>query len=171
MNDPRNFNIFFEYNNFEIPAYSFGWEELYIKSNFMDRAIYYIEKITEKTNNKKRSLNKNFNKQILTVCFEEFVMTPNIYMNKIESMLGTKIIDSTIKMLKKQNVPRKKFSDGIELDIYKRCGWEKPKKNLSELEELEIRRKFVKKFASEKAIRILDVLCKIYEEKFMKNLL
>ena len=38
--------------------------------------------------------------------------------------------------MKKQNIPRKKVSDGISLDIYKRCGWVPPDKKLSEAEEL-----------------------------------
>ena len=29
--------------------------------------------------------------------------------------------------MKKQKVPRKMIGDGLDLDIYRRCGWEPPK--------------------------------------------
>lgn len=167
MNTPRNFNLFFEFDKKDIPAFAYGWEKLFLNSNNMDKAIFYIQKITEKVNIKKKKIKSKYKNQVLTVCFEKFVLNPNNYLKKIEQLLETKVIDATWDMLKKQNVPRTKFSDGIELDIYKRCGWEKPKKNLTELEELELRRDYVGMFASSSALKALDNLCKNYEEKYM----
>ena len=169
MNTPRNFNLFFEFNKKTVPAFTYGWEKLFLNSNNMDKAIFYIQKITEKSNEKKRKIKTKYKNQVLTVCFEHFVINPNDYLKKIEQLLDSKTIKSTWDMLKKQNVPRKKFSDGIELDIYKRCGWEKPKKNLTELEELTIRRDYVSMFASSSALKVLDNLCDNYEEKYMIN--
>ena len=39
-------------------------------------------------------------------------------------------------------MPRTKVADGIDLDIYKRCGWTKPIESLTEYEELELSIKF-----------------------------
>ena len=61
-------------------------------------------------------------------------------------------------MLKKQKVPRKKISQGIDLEFYRRCGWEPSKNGLSEKKELEIRRNFVKEFSSASAFAISDFL-------------
>lgn len=171
MNTPRNFNLFFEFNKKDVPAFSYGWEKLFLSSNSMDKAIYYIKKISEKTIEKKKRIKNKYKNQVLTICFEKFVTKPDEDLKKIEKMLDTKVINSTLDMLKKQNVPRSKYSEGIELDIYKRCGWEKPKNNLTELEELEIRRNYVSKFASSSALKILDGLCESYEKKHMKNYL
>ena len=69
--------------------------------------------------------------------------------------------------MKKQKVPRKKISDGIPLTIYKRCGWEPPDPNITELEELNKRRQFaIDKGASRDALETLDKLSEDYENNY-----
>ena len=115
------------------------------------------EKFKSKFNN---LLNKNF----LTIVFEKFVKKPEIYIKSIENLIGERFSNHTLRVMKKQNVPRKNIVDGISLSIYRRCGWEPPRKNLTEKEEYNIRKDFVKKQgASDNAIDALDVLCKKYE--------
>ena len=43
-------------------------------------------------------------------------------MDQITNSLQTEITDKTRTMMVKQNVPREKFADGIDLEIYRRCG-------------------------------------------------
>jgi hypothetical protein len=53
-------------------------------------------------------------------------LNPLPYLKKVEKLIGTKVTRLTRKMLRKQNVPRNKVSDGISFNVYKRFGWEPP---------------------------------------------
>ena len=162
----RDINIYYDYLGNEVPFFSYGWENLYKKSNPVEKAIYYMK--YENDRRKKFKLN---NKEILKDCylniiFEKFVKSPSAYIDKIQNLIGVKFNKYNFKVMKKQNVPRKNIVDGVSLSIYKRCGWEPPKKGLSEREELDLRRDFVKKQgASEHAISTLDDLCREYENE------
>ena len=77
-----------------------------------------------------------------------------------------------LKLPQKNKIPRKKISDSISLDIYKRCGWEPPIKNFNEKEELNHRRNFIiKNNARKKYIDIIDKLSYEYEDKYMRSIL
>ena len=72
--------------------------------------------------------------------------------------------------MKKQNVPRKKIPDGINLEVYKRYGWKAPIDGYSELEELELRKNYViKSNIKKKYLDILNGLSFNYENKYLKN--
>ena len=99
--------------------------------------------------------------------FEKFVIDPWPYMTQAEEMIKSKITKKTKKIIKKQNVPRKRISDGIPLAIYKRCGWEPPAKGLTEREELDKRRQFaVEQGASKHALDVLDQISDDYEKNY-----
>ena len=83
------------------------------------------------------------------------------------ALIGTKMNKSTKDMLKNQRVPRVKYSDGIDLEIYKRCGWEPSKEGLSEKEEIDLRMSYVKKDASKNAMKVMKQLCYDYEKKYI----
>ena len=63
--------------------------------------------------------------------FEKFVVEPMPYLEKIAAALDSKITVTTRNMMRKQNVPRKLSSEGIFLELYRRNGWEPPKKDSS----------------------------------------
>ena len=65
-------------------------------------------------------------------------------------------------------MPRDKIADGIELDIYKRCGWTKPIENLTEEDELIIRKKWVEEQVSNENYALFDSLCDSYEKEIWK---
>ena len=111
--------------------------------------------------------NSSFLDQIITIPFESFVLDPWPFINQIKNLIKSKITRKTKKVIKKQNVPRERISDGIPLEIYKRCGWEPPEKNLSEIEELQKRRQFaIDNDVSNQALDILDQLIKDYEKEY-----
>ena len=124
-----------------------------------------------KYENDRRKKFKFNNKEILKNCylnivFEKFVKNPASYIEKIENLIGDKFNKYNFKVMTKQNVPRKNIVDGVSLSIYKRCGWEPPKKGLTEKDEFDLRRDFVKKQgASDHAISTLDEICKEYENE------
>lgn len=167
LSDVRHFEIYFSYKDKELPYFIRGWEDLFLKSNDVERAIYLIENMTKRTESFKKSLETRMQgAQIITIPFECFVINPWPYLEQIEVLLGTKATSVTRKMLKRQNIPRKMYAEGVGLRIYKRCGWEPPKSS-SENHEFEIRRQFAQKYASGEAMRALDKICAEYEEKYL----
>lgn len=171
IGDVRSFSLYVSQENEIIPSYAHEWKDLYLKSSSMDRSIYYLDYFINKTRKSKENILKDYRNQILTIPFEKFVISPENYLKNIEKLVGQTINFSVRKMLKKQKVPRKKITQGIDLEIYRRCGWEPSKEGLSEKEELEIRRDYVKEFSSTPALKILDNLSTDYEIKYMKNIL
>ena len=163
----RDFVIYYEYDYIDMPWYTVGWEELFNNSNPVEKSIYYIQKVGEMIEASKYSLKEIENVNILTIPFEKFVTDPSPFMKYLEEALDSKITKSTLNMLKKQNVPREKYSDGIGLEVYKRCGWEPPKTALNENQEFQYRRQFAEQSASSDAMEVLDKLCADYERKYM----
>ena len=67
-------------------------------------------------------------------------------------------------------MPRKKISDGISLEVYKRYGWEPSIKGFSERDELNKRRDFViKQGVRKKYLDLLDKHSAEYEKKYLKG--
>jgi len=165
----RQFHLYIKYREHQLPFKNFGQEELYLRSNPVERAIYEMQQTTELTETFKNKYQNQYNSQILTIPFEPFVLDPWPYFKKIEELMKSRITRKTRKVIKKQKVPRKKISDGIPLAIYKRCGWEAPDSNMTEEEELDKRRQFaIDNGASEQAISVLDQLCKNYEKDYFR---
>ena len=163
----RNFHVYFKHNKDQLPWHIKGWEDLYDSLNPIERSIHEIINVTNLTEKKKKEFRKKYKANILTIPFESFVLDPWPYMVQIQEFLDTKINNKTKKMMKKQRVPRSKISDGIPLEIYKRCGWEPAEKNLSERDELNKRREIViKEGAGNESIKILDRICNDYEIKY-----
>lgn len=163
----RDFTIYYDYNGKELPWYVHGWEEEFLLANPVEKAIHFIDKVGGLMDSSRDQNNSMFPGQILTIPFEKFVINPEPFMVELEKVLGSKITQTTRRVLRKQNVPRKKFSEGIPLDIYKRCGWIPSDENLSEIGEFNIRRQYVVENASKETVAILDRLCADYEEIYM----
>lgn len=163
----RNFTIYYKYKNEQLPYYTKGWEELFLKSNAVEKVIYTLQYLTDRVEKVKRDTSTNRKTKIVTIPFEPFVLAPEPYLGKIEKTLESKIGSTAKKIIKKQNVPRKMVAAGIDLKIYKRCGWEPPKSN-NEEEELKIRMEYAKCHANTKAISVLETLCEEYEKDHWK---
>ena len=163
----RQFQTYIKYCETEVPFWNINKEERYLKGNPVERAIYEMEIISENTKYAKINKLTEFKERICTIPFEKFVLNPKEYLNKIKKLLNTKVTSKTKRILKKQNVPRKKISDGIPLAIYKRCGWEEPVDGFTEKDELNKRREFVvNQGASKEALDVLDNLCFQYESNY-----
>lgn len=167
----RDFTVYYEYGDIEMPWYTFGWEEQFINANPVEKAIYFIDKVGGKMESSKDKLEIEFPGQILTIPFEAFVIKPDMYMSELAELIDSKISKTTLKTLAKQKVPRKKYSDGISLDIYKRCGWVPPQGDLTEMGEFDLRRQYAVENASPDAVKILDKLCANYEKNYMGGVL
>jgi hypothetical protein len=166
--NPRSFSLTYSYNDHQLYFWTKEWKDLYLKSNTIDKAIYYLVKLTE-IRDSFIAKNSQFNNQILSIPFEKFVFAPEPYLTNLEKFIGVNMTKKTKKVLKVQKVPRKKISAGISLSIYKRCGWEPPDKTLTERQELDKRREYALfQGASKDAMRALDEICARYEESIWK---
>ena len=167
-NNPRDVALYFDYNNRSLPYFAKDWEDLFIKSNDVDKAIYSMEKSYYSNKDKREKLKKNSQIKFITIPFENFVLKPNNYLNKILELLNTEFSSKTKKILSKQRVPRKKIADGISLKIYKRYLWESSKNNTTEKEEILLRRDWaIDKGASMAAIKSLDEISNDYSNTFL----
>lgn len=162
----RDIQIYFEHKNEELPYFCSGWEDLYLESSCIDRAIYSMSYSLDKNKSKVSDLESPSNGvNYLRIPFEKFVIEPQPFLKSITLLLKTDFSNKTSKALRGQNVPRTKVSEGIPLEIYKRCGWVPPNKDLNEREELEKRRDWaVEMGASKKALEVLDKISLEYEE-------
>ena len=168
----RYFRVYIKDNIGQLPYQAQGDEKLFRSLNPVDRSIYDIDLFTSKTEKFKNQLSDYYKKNLMLIPFEQFVLNPYNFIEKINSLLETSSSKFTNKILKKQKVPRKKISDGIPLKIYKRFGWEPGDKNLNEKEELIKRRKYiVKAGVTERYLNILDKLSSEYEKKYLNGII
>ncbi len=164
----RSFSVYFEKDSNELIYYVKGWEDKYLQSNSFERVIYFMDNLTSKTQKARDKLTLEFESNVLTIPFEQFVLDPDLWMDKIAEVIGTNITNETRKIMKEQNVPRDMVSQGVDLDIYRRCGWKPPEENSTERDELNIRREEISGEISSDALAVLDRLSKEYEGQYWK---
>ena len=166
VDNARDIQINIEYKGRQLPYFTQGWEEQFIKANTMEQAVYCIEKTTIATNEKRKIWKDRNQHSILTIPFEKFVIDPWPYLKEIEEKLETKIGSRTKKMMRKHKVPRKVIADGPPFEIYKRCGWEPPMGG-SEENELTKRRDMVANNSSSEALEVMDRLSQEYFHEYL----
>jgi len=167
MSDVRLFTVNIDHNGNDLPFWAQGWEELFLKSNAVEKAIYSIKYLNQKRQSARPKL-MDSGAQVMTVPFESFVLDPWLMLKEIATALRTTVTAHTRKVMKKQRVPRKQIGAGLGLKIYKRCGWEPPRSG-SEADELNSRRAFAAQHASAEAMAVLDQLCAEYEEQYLSK--
>ena len=165
IDDVRDFIIYYERGKKSYPYWAKGWEDLFDQSTDIERSIHYIDQMTQRVEKAKKVLREKYQAKILTIPFEQFVLDPQPWVEKIALAIGSKITDTTKNVMLQQKVPREKIAQGLDLQVYRRCGWVPPKEGASEREELMIRRKDVELDSSASALKVLDRLCDEYENK------
>ena len=166
IDDVRDFIIYYERQGKTYPYWAKGWEDLFDQSSDIERSIHYIDQMTQRVEKAKKVLVKKYNASILTIPFEKFVLNPEPWVERIASAVSSNITENTRKVMAQQMVPRKKIAQGLDLEIYRRCGWVPPIDGASEHDELIIRRKDVELDASSSTMKILDRICNEYEHCF-----
>jgi hypothetical protein len=166
--EARDFTVWIRYGEDHLPWFALGWEETFLSSNAMDRAIHCLLWLNKRMNNTLATLTERQRQQVLIIPFEHFVLQPDPFIARIESLLDTKITPLTRRELRRQKVPRRITTDGRDLDIYRRYSWEPPDNASSEQAQLTKRWESSKKQASREGIQILEQLCKDYEQRYMK---
>ncbi len=166
----KSFDVCYLHKNIEVPFFAKGWEDEYLKYKGVDNVICYLDHLSKRTKQIKEKVRKKYNATIITIPFEEFVLDPFKKIQEIADSLESKVTESTKTAMRKQNVPREKVAQGIDIPVYKRCGWVPAITNGNERDELIIRRDEVVKKASPELIPILDRLCKEYEDEYWPSL-
>jgi hypothetical protein len=167
--DARSFSVCFDYQGHSLPFFASGWEEKYLQSNSMDRVIYSLLHLSERSEEIIGGLSEEERSQIMIVPFEPLVLNPWDYLKRLETSLGTQMTALTRKELKRQKVPRKMIADGRNMPIYRQYGWKPPEKGANEADELDERRQFVAKHATPEAMDVLDRLCAAYEAEHWQS--
>jgi len=165
IDDVRDFIIYYEHEEKSYPYWVKGWEDLFDQSSDIERSIHYIDQMTQRVEKAKKVLREKYQANILTIPFEQFVLDPQPWVEKIALAIGSKITETTKNVMLQQKVPREKIAQGLDLKVYRRCGWVPPKEGASEREELMIRRKDVELDSSASVLKVLDRLCDEYEKK------
>jgi len=166
IDDVRDFIIYYERGEKSYPYWTEGWEDLFDQSSDIERSVHYIDQMTQRVEKAKKVLREKYKANILTIPFEQFVLDPDPWVEKIALAIGSKITDNTKNVMLQQKVPREKIAQGLDLEIYKRCGWVPPIDGATERDELLVRREDVSREASEEVMLILDKLCEDYEKLY-----
>lgn len=165
----RDFGVCFDYKGVPVPYFALGWEETFLSSNALEKSIYTMHYLTKQVEELAVAGDGSGGAGVLLVPFEHYVIDPWPYMLRLETLLDTQMDSRTHRMMKKQNVPRKMYAEGIGLGIYKQYGWKRPEKGADERRELEVRRQFAAEHARPEAIEVLDRLCAEYENKYLRE--
>jgi hypothetical protein len=166
VNNPRDIAMYVDYNGKQLPYYAVGWEQKFLDSNDMEKAIFAMAEIDQLGKEKRKLWVEGAQPLTITIPFEKFVIDPLPYMERIAVLLDTKTTKRTCKVMRKQNVPRSQPADAPNFASYKKCGWVPPS-GVSEQEELNSRREFVAEKASTEALAIIDALSEEYEAKYL----
>ena len=114
----KDFSVYSKCADSILPYYAIGWSEGYLNSDALTKSIKFICNYYEQI----RTL--PFVHSLITIPFEAFVQSPYEFIDNVSSALDITDKGSALfSELKSQNVPRARFSDGQDLEIYRRCGW------------------------------------------------
>ena len=164
--DVRNFTVHYQYQGQDLPYYIAGWEDLFLKSNAVERTIYAMDNWTKKRQQAMGSFSPQASSSIITVPFETFVISPDPFMDQMANALGSAVTPLTKRIMKQQKVPRKMYAQGIDLKVYKRYGWQPPQ-SADENKEFELRWQWARQSASPQAMDVLGKLCRDYEATYL----
>ena len=166
IGDVRNFTLHFDYLGNEYPYYVSEWKEKFHNANNTERAIYWIENYFIALRSFFKKYKQFMKTQLLFIPFEPFVLNPDKYLKKMLRFIGTSETSFTNKVLEKQKIPRPKVAAGIDLEIYRRCGWTDQIDGLSERDEIDLRKKWVEQRVNKRGFKVFLELCDEYEKKY-----
>lgn len=104
--DPLLFQIpFTTHKNIAFPWFAIGWEDLYLKSSEIDRAILSINSLVKLSQKGYRDLPQDTRNHILIVSFESLVTDPEKEIEEISKFLGKKVLPQMKDILKREKLP------------------------------------------------------------------
>jgi len=150
-------------NQINLPFYAKDIEKAYLNSNSIDRAILLFDQWIRSSDNFIDNIKTKTKATIFEIPYEKFVFQPDAYIAKIASSLGVKPDSKTLKMMRKQGVPRNSLDDAPKNKYFTDMGWKSPQKKLTLAENFAEGRDYAIKTASEQSVRMLDKLASEYQ--------
>jgi hypothetical protein len=118
-NSSREFTISFYNKEIKIPWFAKEWEEEFLNSNYIERAVLCITKLYPILLSQLEK-SKISGLEVLVLSFEDIVFETKLTMEKIELFLGRSHSKNLNKILNNQKIPRKSIFEGIGHSSY---GW------------------------------------------------
>lgn len=165
--DVRDFTLWCDAQGQAVPYFAHGWEDLYLRSNPMDRVIFSIERLLEMGRQAVESLPDDQKAQVLVVPFERFVLDPWPYVERIEEWLDTRRTPLTRRAMKRQHVPRERVTAMADRPIDRVYRWKPARRTMGSGGELARLRQAVATEASAEGLEVLDRLCAAYEATYL----
>jgi hypothetical protein len=163
-NNPRDFTLWLNHNSHLVPWFAANWENKYIDSPQFDKVIYSITSLMKPVF---EYFHREARGNVFTfIPFEQFALSPDSYLEKLEQTIGSSITQSTQRVLRAQGVPRKSINDGPQKSIYKRYALKKYDKKVSDEQNYQDLYTQAKRKSSELAFRELEKTIRSYEEAF-----
>ena len=161
---PKNFSVDFEYKGEALPFYTKGWESDFISLNSTEKSVFFIAHESERQKIMKNLLKEVGINNYYDISFESLVLEPEYHLKNICRIIGSEMSASTDRVMKEQNVPRRLVSHGIDLEIYRRCGW-KLMDGATEQEIIQELSAEVKSSINEEVEQVLERLVTEYESR------
>ena len=112
-------------------------------------------------------LQEGTSEQVLLIPFENFVVEPEPYLNRIGDLLDTKATRSTRRTLRKEKVPRRITTAGRDLPIYRRYHWQPPPRRKADDVEFQERWEKVAEEATPEGMKVLESMYSAYSERYL----
>lgn len=159
-NDDRHSYIMYKTLNenkkpIHLPFYAKKIEKKYLNGNSTDKSILLFDQWIRNSDNFIDEIKKSTEATIIEIPYEKFVFYPEIYIKKISSALALSPDKKTIKMMRRQRVPR----SSLTID----------KKNYNLIDSFAHGRAYVKQNSSVESLTMLDKLANDYEERHNIN--
>jgi hypothetical protein len=171
IGNPRSWTVEYEYKGNSLPYYFKGDEDLILSASDAGKAIYFINKYTNQSNYMKSRLLQKDSHNVFVIPFEQFVLKPDYILTELCNFLDLKQTKYTDQALYDQRVPRDKTTDSVKKtlyqDVYKACGgYTVDNPELSELQELDINKAWVKEHSTKDEFDLFTKLCTDYEREY-----
>ncbi len=106
-NDPREFQLAYEWKEHTIPLNAVGMEEDYIKGNPTERLVIMVDKLLRNNIQGFLNIDDKWKKNVFLMEFEKFAVDPWPALERLERLLGTNRVPKTIRVMKRERCPRK----------------------------------------------------------------
>ena len=104
--DPREFQLTIDWKGHCVPIMAEGFEEDYLSGNPTERLVIIVNNMFRKNLNGFLNLEEKFKSSVFFIEFEDFAVNPWDYLNNLETFLGTKVVQKTKKIMKRERCPR-----------------------------------------------------------------
>ena len=149
-----------------LPLYAQKIEKEYLKANHTDKVILLFDQWIRNGDSFIDEIKKKTKAKIYEIPYEKFVFEPKKYIDEIAKSLEVKLDKTTLKIMRKEKVPRTSLADAPKSAVYFKNGWRAPKKNLSLAENFLEGRLFAANKATLKGLKLLDKLAEYYETRY-----